>query len=101
MNVDLPYQRGAGEHAEDMTFEPQGVTYEEAYAVDGLGPRPRSWRPLAVKPTGSEVEYLLFCDIPTSASEAGLLVPALHLKSCLHQKPSHLPLPLDHSLKRS
>jgi acetyl esterase/lipase len=40
---DLAQQREAGEHAEDMTSEPEGVTYEEAYAVDGLWATPRSW----------------------------------------------------------
>jgi monoterpene epsilon-lactone hydrolase len=41
--MDLAHQREAGEHAEDMTSEPQDVTYEEAYAVDGLWATPRSW----------------------------------------------------------
>ena len=41
--MDLPHQREVGEHAEDMTSEPQGVTYEEAYAVDGLWATPHSW----------------------------------------------------------
>jgi hypothetical protein len=36
VDMDLTHQREAGEHAEDMTSEPEGVTYEEAYAVDGL-----------------------------------------------------------------
>ncbi len=36
VDMDLAHQREAGEHAEDMTSEPEGVTYEEAYAVDGL-----------------------------------------------------------------
>jgi hypothetical protein len=39
VDMDLPHQREAGEHAEDMTSEPEGVTYEEAYAVDGLDRR--------------------------------------------------------------
>src|SRR3712207_5290921 len=43
VDMDLPHQRAAGEHAEDMTSEPEGVTYEEAYAVDGLWATPRSW----------------------------------------------------------
>jgi monoterpene epsilon-lactone hydrolase len=43
VDMDLPHQREAGEHAEDMTSEPEGVTYEEAYAVDGLWATPRSW----------------------------------------------------------
>jgi hypothetical protein len=30
VDMDLPHQREAGEHAEDMTSEPVGVTYEEA-----------------------------------------------------------------------
>ena len=36
VDMDLPHQREAGEHAEDMTSEPEGVTYEEAYDVDCL-----------------------------------------------------------------
>jgi epsilon-lactone hydrolase len=43
VDMDLAHQRDAGEHAEDMSSEPQGVTYEEAYAVDGLWATPRSW----------------------------------------------------------
>jgi monoterpene epsilon-lactone hydrolase len=43
VDMDLAHQREAGEHAEDMTSEPEGVTYEEAYAVDGLWATPRSW----------------------------------------------------------
>jgi epsilon-lactone hydrolase len=43
VDMDLPHQREAGEHAEDMTSEPEGVTYEEAYAVDGLWATPQSW----------------------------------------------------------
>ena len=42
VDMDLP-QREAGEHAEDMTSEPVGVTYEEAYEVDGLWATPESW----------------------------------------------------------
>jgi monoterpene epsilon-lactone hydrolase len=43
VDMDLPHQREAGEHAEDMTSEPEGVTYEEAYDVDGLWATPKSW----------------------------------------------------------
>ena len=43
VDMDLPHQREAGEHAEDMTSEPQDVTYEEAYAVDGLWATPQAW----------------------------------------------------------
>jgi acetyl esterase/lipase len=43
VDMDLPHQREAGEHAEDMTSEPEGVTYEEAYAVDGLWATPQDW----------------------------------------------------------
>jgi len=43
VDMDLAHQRQAGEHAEDITSEPQGVTYEEAYSVDGLWATPRSW----------------------------------------------------------
>jgi monoterpene epsilon-lactone hydrolase len=43
VDMDLPHQREAGEHAEDMTSEPEGVTYEEAHAVDGVWATPQSW----------------------------------------------------------
>ena len=43
VDMDLPHQREAGEHAEDMTSEPEGVTYEEAYTVDGLWATPENW----------------------------------------------------------
>ena len=43
VEMDLPHQREAGEHAEDMTSEPEGVAYEEAYTVDGLWATPQSW----------------------------------------------------------
>jgi epsilon-lactone hydrolase len=43
VDMDLAHQREAGEHAEEMTSEPEDVTYEEAYAVDGLWVTPRSW----------------------------------------------------------
>ena len=43
VDMDLPHQREAGEHAEDMTSEPEDVTYAEAYAVDGLWATPRFW----------------------------------------------------------
>jgi len=43
VDMDLAHQREAGEHAEDMTSEPEGVTYKEAYAVDGLWATPQSW----------------------------------------------------------
>src|ERR671910_2362027 len=43
VDMDLTHQREAGEHAEDMTSEPEGVTYEEAYAVDGLWATPQNW----------------------------------------------------------
>jgi hypothetical protein len=42
VDMDLTHQRAAGEHMEDMTSEPQGVAYEEAYAVDACGPPPRT-----------------------------------------------------------
>ena len=32
-DMGLAHQREAGEHAQDMTSEPQGVTYEDAPAV--------------------------------------------------------------------
>lgn len=43
VDMDLPHQREAGEHAEDMTSEPEGVVFEEAPAVHGLWATPRSW----------------------------------------------------------
>jgi epsilon-lactone hydrolase len=43
VDMDLTHQREAGEHAEDMTSEPEGVTYEEAYPVDGLWVTPQNW----------------------------------------------------------
>jgi epsilon-lactone hydrolase len=43
VDMDLTHQREAGEHAEDMTSEPEGVTYEEAYDVDGLWVTPTNW----------------------------------------------------------
>jgi acetyl esterase/lipase len=43
VDMDLTHQREAGEHAEDMTSEPEGVTYEEAYDVDGLWVIPQNW----------------------------------------------------------
>ncbi len=43
VDMDLAHQREAGEHAEEMTSEPEDATYEEAYAVDGLWATPRSW----------------------------------------------------------
>src|ERR687895_1335700 len=43
VDMDLSHQREAGEHAEDMTSEPEGVVFEEAQAVHGLWATPRSW----------------------------------------------------------
>jgi monoterpene epsilon-lactone hydrolase len=43
VDMDLPHQREAGEHAEDMTSEPEGVRFEDAPAVGGLWATPRSW----------------------------------------------------------
>ena len=43
VDMDLSHQREAGEHAEDMTSEPEGVVFEEAPAVHGLWATPRSW----------------------------------------------------------
>jgi monoterpene epsilon-lactone hydrolase len=43
VDMDLAHQRAAGEHAEDMTSEPEGVTYDEAYAIDGLWATPQFW----------------------------------------------------------
>jgi epsilon-lactone hydrolase len=43
VDMDLPHQREAGEHAEDMTSEPEGVRFDDAPAVGGLWATPRSW----------------------------------------------------------
>ena len=43
VDMDLPHQREAGEHAEDMTSEPEGVRYEDAPGVGGLWTTPRHW----------------------------------------------------------
>ena len=43
VDMDLPHQREAGEHAEDMTSEPKGVTYGDAPEVGGLWATPRFW----------------------------------------------------------
>src|SRR5215212_4137733 len=43
VDMDLPHQREAGEHAEDMTSEPEGVSFEDAPAIGGLWATPRSW----------------------------------------------------------
>jgi epsilon-lactone hydrolase len=43
VDMDLPHQREAGEHAEDMTSEPEGVRFEDAPAVGGLWATSRSW----------------------------------------------------------
>lgn len=42
VDMDLFHQREAGEHQEDMTSEPEGVTYEEAAAVGGLWATPQT-----------------------------------------------------------
>src|SRR5215207_5639832 len=36
VDMDLPHQREAGEHAEDLTSEPEGVRYEDAPEVGGF-----------------------------------------------------------------
>jgi hypothetical protein len=36
VNMDLAHQREAGEHAEDMTSEPEGVVFEDAPENGGL-----------------------------------------------------------------
>jgi monoterpene epsilon-lactone hydrolase len=43
VDMDLPHQREAGEHAEDMTSEPECVTYEDAPEVGGLWATPQDW----------------------------------------------------------
>src|SRR3712207_586934 len=42
VDMDLAHQREAGEHAEDMTSEPEGVTYEDAPEVGGLWATPQA-----------------------------------------------------------
>ena len=59
VDMDLPHQREAGEHAEDMTSESEGVTYEEA----GLPPLERTRSPYAT----------LVSPILSSSKSAGLL----------------------------
>jgi hypothetical protein len=41
VDMDLPHQREAGEHAEDMTSEPEGVAYDDAPEVSGLWATPQ------------------------------------------------------------
>jgi hypothetical protein len=41
VDMDLPHQREAGEHAEDMTSEPEGVAFGDAPAVGGLWATPQ------------------------------------------------------------
>ena len=36
VDMDLAHQREAGEHAEDMTSEPEGVVFEDAPENGGL-----------------------------------------------------------------
>ena len=43
VDMDLPHQREAGEHAEDMTSEPEGLRFEDAPAVGGLWATPQHW----------------------------------------------------------
>ena len=43
VDMDLAQQREAGEHAEDMTSEPEGVRYEDAPEVEGLWATPQQW----------------------------------------------------------
>ncbi len=43
VDMDLPHQREADEHAEDMTSEPEGVRFEDTPAVGGHWDTPRSW----------------------------------------------------------
>jgi hypothetical protein len=39
VDMDLPHQREAGEHAEDMTSEPEGVRFDDAPRWEVYGPR--------------------------------------------------------------
>jgi monoterpene epsilon-lactone hydrolase len=48
VEMDLPHQRQAGEHAEDLTTEPEGVIYEDAPTVNGLWAKPQKARRDAV-----------------------------------------------------
>ena len=44
IDLPLPQKREAGEHAEDLTIEPEGVAYEEAPEVGGLWAKPAGAR---------------------------------------------------------
>ena len=48
IDLPLPNKREAGEHAEDLTSEPEGVAYEEAPEVGGLWAKPAGARADAV-----------------------------------------------------
>ena len=43
VDMDLSHQREAGEHAEDMTSEPEGVRFEDAPAGGSLWATPQHW----------------------------------------------------------
>jgi monoterpene epsilon-lactone hydrolase len=43
VNMDLAHQREAGEHAEDMTSEPEGVVFEDAPEKGGLWATSPDW----------------------------------------------------------
>lgn len=43
VDMDLHHQREAGEHAEDLTSEPEGVEYEDVPELDGFWATPRTW----------------------------------------------------------
>ncbi len=43
VDMDLPHQRAAGEHAEDMTSEPEGVVFEDVSEVGGLWATSPDW----------------------------------------------------------
>ena len=87
VDMDLPHQREAGEHAEDMTSEPECVTYEDAPEVGGLWATPQDWD------GESAIMYLYGGDYVISsphsrrklaghlanASRARALVPRYHL----------------------
>jgi epsilon-lactone hydrolase len=102
VDMDLPHQREAGEHAEDMTSEPEGVRFDDAPAVGGLWATPRSWD------GESAIMYLYgggyVISSPHSrrklaghlanAAGARALVPKYHLApSALSHRPSTTPRP--------
>src|SRR5919199_6419168 len=70
VDLPLPARREAGEHAEDPTAEPRGVTYVEAVDVDGL------WAIPAQPRDGAAILYVfggggIACPPPAPPQNAG------------------------------